>query len=76
MSYPKTKFCATCPYFVKRVNAPYPGVTFDGECHKNPPLFVYKSPTPYTRASSFVPVRTTDWCGEHPDYISITVKRP
>lgn len=59
--------CSTCPYFVKRTNAPRPGITFDGECHLNPPSYVYELSSPHIEASSFSPVRSKDWCSMHPE---------
>jgi len=60
-------FCQTCPYFVLRVNAPQHGVTFEGECHRYPPAYIYPPVSVYGRSSSFSPVNSTDWCGEHID---------
>jgi hypothetical protein len=63
-------YCKTCPYFVLRVNAPHLGITFEGECHRLPPVYVYTPVTPYASPSSFPPVNSTDWCGEHVLYQS------
>jgi hypothetical protein len=64
--------CRTCPYYVMRFNGPRVGVIFEGECHRLPPVYVYdQAVNSYAVPSSFPPVNSTDWCGEHIDGVVI-----
>jgi hypothetical protein len=61
---PERPTCGTCPYWNKPLSGHY------GNCHRHAP-----TPSKMDHGMVWIATKTTEWCGEHPEFSSYLAER-